>query len=192
MPVTITPLVDNDDPISDYTTATALDELGGPHNVQTYADKDADGDAAKILAAKQRAGASTDADIRNAWRARTHDAGVTYAAPDPADMDADEAAWLSETAAMGILVRLYRGRGMADTNQPGSENPQDGKMAGMWKDYQARLRSIASGHALLSLQSDAGITRAVRVPVLPDRVNTDPDTDENGYRTVPVCIRPWW
>lgn len=174
--------------ISAYTTATALDELGGTHNVQAYADKDRDGDVAKILAAKQRAGASTDADIRNAWRARTHNAGVTYAAPDPATMDPDEAAFLSETAAGGILVRLYRGRGMDDQAQPGSENPQDGKMSGMWKDYERRLQAIASGHALIAHQTAAGITRATRVPVLPDRVNTDPDG--NGLRP-PYCLPRW-
>lgn len=138
---------------SHFATTQAVRDFAGPANVDTYSDKDSDGDAGKKAAAIERALDSTDADIQRAWRFRLDNAGATYAALDPADLADDaEAAWLSETAAMGATVRLYRGRG---TNDAG--NDADGKMAGVWKEYQARLQAIRDGTELLAQQAAAGV-----------------------------------
>lgn len=159
------------DDISVFTTKTSARTFGGPFNADTYFDKENDADAGKIAAAWLLAGQRTDADIRNAWRARLGNVRITHAelATIVANY-ADEAAWLAETADWGIIVRGYEGRGVQDSNdqQAVTDRGLDGRMAGLRKQYRERLAMIASGSSpLIQSEAAAGYTRGTNAPVLP-------------------------
>lgn len=186
-----------------FTSKAAARNFGGAYNADTYADKDNTDDADLIDAAWEQALTGADVEIIAAYRVRLFEAGkgtaADFAAYDLAPgsvADANDSAWLDETARMGTLVKLYEGRGQADDGTSAGPSP-DGKMEALRKRYMDRLMAIQSGNAILATAALAGITVAdewgsveVNDPVYP---TVDADGLPTTASNVPSIYRgPRW